>query len=216
MDEYVRSRRGVTRSEARAVANDIETEARRFTDSLFAQVAASEAFLDARRFAEANAAADRALALDPNSTEALILKGMIAIEEGKEGNKSRFADARAPLAKATRIDPQDPRPYIHYYESFRRAGEPIPETALIGLEQIFSVAASDADYRLTLARQLLTEGKGRPARNVLAPIAYRFHGDQKDNKLRPVIDLIQENRLPEALAKVDEMLKKAEEDAKKK
>lgn len=215
MDEYIRSRRGVNRKQARDVADDIESKARRYTDSLFAQLAASEAFLDARRFAEADAAADRALALDPQSTEALILKGMIAIEQGKEGDKARFAAARAPLAKATRLDPQDPRPFILYYESFSRAGDKVPEAAIVGLEQIFAQAAFDPSYRLILARQLLSEGKGKLARDVLAPVTYQFHGDQKENKLRAVVDLIQADKVPEARAKLEEILKKAEEDAKK-
>ncbi len=215
MGEYIRSKRGVTLKQARDVADDIESKARRYTDSLFAQLAASEAFLDARRFAEANAAADRALALDPNSTEALILKGMIAIEEGKAGDKTRFAAARPPLVKATRLDPEDPRPFIHYYESFRRSGEKVPESAIVGLEQIFSQAAFDSSYRLTLARQLLIEGKGKLAGDVLGPVTYNFHGDQKENKLRPVMDLIRANKVPEARAKLDEVIKKAEDEAKK-
>lgn len=215
MDEYIRSRRGVTRKQARDVADDIESKARRYTDSLFAQLAASEAFLDARRFAEADAAADRALAIDPQSTEGLILKGMIAIEQGKEGDKARFAAARVSLAKATRLDPQDPRPFILYYESFSKAGETVPEAAIVGLEQVFSQAAFDPNYRLTLARQLLIEGKGKLARDVLGPVTYQFHGDQKENKLRAVVDLIQANKVPEARAKLEEILKKAEEDAKK-
>jgi tetratricopeptide (TPR) repeat protein len=215
MSEYMRSRRGVNRKQARDVAADIEPEARRYSDNLFVQLAASEAFLDARRFDEADAAADRALAIDPESTDALILKGMIGIARGKAGDKARFAAARAPLAKATRIDPEDPRPFIHYYESFSKAGDAVPEAAVIGLEQVFRQAAFDRDYRLILARQLLIENNGQDARNVLAPIAYRFHGDQKDNKLRPVIDLIQADKVPEARAKLEEIFKKAEEDEKK-
>jgi hypothetical protein len=140
---------------------------------------------------------------------------MIAIERGKAGDKARFAAARAPLAKATRLDPEDPRPFILYYESFMNAGEKVPEVAIIGLEQIFPQAASDRDYRLILARQLLIDGQGANARDVLAPVAYRFHGDQRDNKLRPVIDLIKANKVPEARALLEEIFKKNEEEAKK-
>jgi tetratricopeptide (TPR) repeat protein len=215
MKDYMRSRRGVNRSQARDVANDIAPKVRRYPDSLLVQLAGSEAFLDARRFDEADAAADRALAIDPASTEALILKGMTAIKRGEAGDKARFAAARAPLAKATRLDPQDPRAFILYYESFSKAGEAVPEPAIIGLEQVFAQAASDPDYRLTVARQLLIDGQGADAREVLAPIAFRFHGNQKTNKLRSVIDLIEAKKVPEARAKLEEILKKAEEDAKK-
>lgn len=215
MGEFMRSKRGVNRKQARGVAGDIDSKARRYSDSLFVQLAASEAFLDARRFAEADAAADRALAIDPNSTDALIFKGMIAIEQGKDGDKARFAAARAPLLKATNLDPQDPRPLILYYESFRKAGEAAPEDAIVGLEQTFETAAFDAEYRMILARQLLIEGKGPLARNVLAPVAYSFHGDQEKNKLRAVVDLIKENKVPEARAKIDAIFKEAEDKEKK-
>jgi hypothetical protein len=215
MTEYMRTRRGVSRKQARDVAGDIEAKARRYPASLFVQLAATEAFLDARRLDEADATADRALAIDPNSTDALVFKGMIAMERGKAGDKSGFAAARAPLIKAARLDQQDPRPFILYYETFRRAGEAAPEAAVVGLEQIFAEAAFDPDYRLILARQLLIEGKGADAQIVLAPIVYRFHGNQKDNKLRPIIGLIQTNRLREALAQLDELFKKSDEDEKK-
>jgi tetratricopeptide (TPR) repeat protein len=211
----MRSRRGVGPKQARDVADEIAPKARRHPDSVFVQLAATEAFLDARRFDEADAAADRALALDPRSTDALVFKGMIAIQRGKAGDKARFAAARAPLAKATRIDSQDPRPYILYYESFRRAGEKVPESAVAGLEQIFKEAAFDSDYRLLLARQLLIEGEGAAAQDVLGPITYGFHGDQKHNKLRPVVDLIKAGKVPEARAKLDELFKEAEEEEKK-
>jgi tetratricopeptide (TPR) repeat protein len=215
MSEYMRSRRGVSKKTAPDVANDVGPKARRYLDNAFVQAAAAEAFLDARRFDEADAAADRALALDPNLVDALVLKGMIGIERGKAGDKPRFAAARAPLAKATRVDAQDPRAFILYYETFRNAGEPAPEAAAAGLEQVFPEAASDSEYRVILARQLLIDGKGNDARAVLAPIVYQFHGDQKDNKLRAVMDLIRANKVPEARAKLDEIINKAEADAKK-
>jgi tetratricopeptide (TPR) repeat protein len=214
--ERMRSQRGVDRHEARDVANDIEDDARRYTDSLFVQIEAAEAFCDARRFAEANAAADRALTLDPDSTEALIQKASIAIGQGENGDKAGFAAARPILIKATRLDPQDPRPYILYYRSFTKAGEAPPKDAVAGLKQTFGTAASDRDYRMLLARELLIEGDGPSARIVLLPIAYSFHGagDEKTT-LRPVIDLIEARKLSEARAKIDEIFSEAEKEKNK-
>lgn len=213
--EHMRSRRGVDKKTRGGVANDIAPKARRYPDSIFVQLAASEAFLDARRYDEADAAADRALAINAESTEALILKGMISLERAKAGDKTRFAAARAPLAKATRLDPQDPRPFILYYESYNKAGEKVPELAVTGLEQVFPQAAFDDGYRQIVARQLLIDGNGADARTVLAPIAYNFHGNQKNNKVRPILDLIAAGKLPEARAKLDEIFRKAEEETKK-
>lgn len=216
MREHMRSQRGVSRrSEAADVARDLEGPATKHRDNLFVQLAAAEAFLDAKRFAEADAAADRALALDPGSTDALILKGSIAIAQGKAGDPSRFAAARAPLRKAARADGDDPRAFILYYQSFDRAGERPPEDAIAGLESVFDHAASDSDYRTIVARQLLIEGKGPAAKTILAPITYEFHGNQEENKMRAVVDLIDAGKPAEALAKLDADLKEAEEEAEK-
>ena len=68
---------------------------------------------------------------------------------------------------------------------------------------------------MILARQLLSEGKGSLAKSILAPLAFSFHGDQKDNKVRPVIDLIDANKVQEAHAKIADVIKEAEEKAKK-
>lgn len=215
MGEYMRSRRGVDKKEALNVANDIAPKARLHANSAFVQLAASEAFLDARRYDEADAAADRALSLDADLTDALVLKGKIALERAKAGDKTRFAAARTPLAKATRLDPDDPRAFILYYESYNKAGVKAPELAVRGLEQVFPQAAFDRGYRLMVARQLLIDGNGPDAQSVLAPIAYNFHGNQKNNKVRPIIDLIKAGKVPEARTKMEEIFKKADEDAKK-
>lgn len=214
IDERMRSERGVDRDEARDVAHDIEDDARRYADSLFVQLEAAEAFLDAHRLAEADAAADRALALDPDSAEALTLKASVAIARGEGGDKAAFAAARPILIKAARADPQDPRPFILYYRSFMKAGETPPKDAVVGLKQTFPMAAYDSDYRMLLARELLIEGDGPSAKTVLAPIAYGFHADEDDSNLRPVIDLIEANKLSDARAKIEEIFRKAEEKKK--
>jgi hypothetical protein len=66
---------------------------------------------------------------------------------------------------------------------------------------------------MVLARQLLNENKGKLARQVLSPIAFNAHGDDDENKLRATVELIDEDKLDEARAKLAEQFKEAEDAA---
>lgn len=213
---YMRSKRGVDRKDAKEVASGIEAKAAEYPESLFVQLAAAEAFVDARRYDDADRAVDRALALDPNSSQAWLFKAksIMGRAEYEAKDMAMYSDARAPLAKATELDPQNPEPLILYYETYRRAGEAPSENAIIALESVFESAAFDAAYRMILARQLLIELKGPLAKTVLAPIAFSFHGDQENNKLGQVIDLIDEQKNEEARDKLIEIMDEAEQKAK--
>src|SRR3546814_9376165 len=66
--DHMRSQRGVDRREARDVASDMAGKDAAWPDSLPAQLWVSEAQIDARDWDAADAAADRALKLDPDSS----------------------------------------------------------------------------------------------------------------------------------------------------
>lgn len=207
---HMRSLRGVRPSEAKDVASDLAGKAAVFPDSLFVQLAVTEAQLDARNHDAADAAAERAIAIDPKSSTAQYWKGQIFLARG-EKDKAAFAKARPYFARARQLDPLDPRPAIGYYLSFYDAGEPIPEPALIALEEVFPYASYDNDYRLLLGRQLLDEQRGDVARMVLGPIAFGSHASDEENPLQTVVTLIDEKKLDEARAKMAEIFKKRED-----
>lgn len=222
MREYIRSQRGVDLKEAKDVARDLAGKGLAYPDSLKAQLIVAEAHLDAQNFDEAEAAAKRALALDPQSSFANFMMGSIFLARGDkaegDARKPLFAQARPWLAKAHKLDLKDPRPMIGYYMSYYEAGEPVPEEALIILEDAWNLASYDAGYRLILARQLLDEKKTDLARSVLSPIAFAAHGTEKENKIRATVDLIDEKKPDEARAKLAEIFKEAKDarDGKKK
>lgn len=207
---HMRSLRGVTPGQAKDVANDLAGKSGAFPDSLFVQLAVAEAELDARNYDAADAAADRAIAIDPKSSAAQYWKGQIFLARG-EKDKAAFAKARPYFARARQLDTLDPRPAIGYYLSFYQAGDPIPEPALIALEEVFPHASYDNDYRLLLGRQLLDEKKGDVARMVLGPIAFGSHASDEENPLQAIVALIDENKLDEARAKMAEIFKKRED-----
>jgi len=202
--------RGVTRSQAKSLIAELKPAAAASPADLTTQLLAAEAGLDAQDFAGASEAADRALAIKPDSVQALVFKARSMIE-APQGPPQRFATARALLAKARAIDPNDPTPLIETYNAWRKSGGPIPEEAAIALEDAFPMAAADDTYRLILTRQLLEEKRYPAARQVLAPLAFSFDGSDPDKNV-PGLALasLDANNPADALARIDRELKKRE------
>lgn len=204
--------RGVSRSQARSIDRELAPIAAAEPKNYTAQILSAEAALDARNFAVATASANRALALKPNSVDALVYKAR-ALFEAKEGDAARFAEARSLLDKAMTIDPEDPRPLIETYNAWRKSGAAIPEDGAIALEAAFPLAAHDRTYRIILTRHLLEQKRYPAARQVLAPLAFSYDGrDPKDDVAGIALASLDANKPEEALAKLNRELAKAESD----
>src|SRR5205085_4427557 len=201
----MRSKAGVTRSEAGGVAADARAVARRFPGSYLAHLELAEAEFDAEQYDAADAAVDRALALNPQSVEALLRKAQVGIERGKK-DKTYLAPARAFIAKARDLDPANPEPLFLNYMTYYHSGQPIPESAIIGLEHAYDNARQDTGLRLVLARQLLAEKKGPLARDILLPLGLNPHESKAQKTMRGIIELIDQKKVDEAYKKLaDEM-----------
>ena len=175
---------------------------RNIRNSYAVQLALAEAEIDLSDFepaslARAEAAADRALAIKPNSVDAMIYKGRAILERGKT-EKSQLATARTWFAKAYDEDPEHPAPLFYNYLTYYEAGGAIPESALIGLEKAYDFALFDPQIKLVLARQLLAEKKGQLARSILMPYAIAPHESKGSKKMREVVDLIEAQKVDEA------------------
>ena len=210
----IRSKAGVTKSEARGVAGDARGVARDYPNSLPVQLELAEADFDVDDYDGAEAAADRALQINPESVEALIDKGEILLERGKK-DKKYLPQARPYFAKAHDLDVQNPEPLFANYLTYFYEGGPIPESALIGLETAYQNARQDRGIRLVLGRQLLAERKGPLARDILVPLGLDPHQSKGQKDMHGVIELIDANKLDEAYTKLAALMKKAEDDAKK-
>jgi hypothetical protein len=212
----LRSKAGVLRSEAAGVAGDARDAAARYPNSYPVQLALSEAEFDAENLQAAEAAAGRAIQLRPDGIEGLIAKGRALVERGKEEkNKQLLAAARIPLAKAHDEDTRHPAPLLYNYLSYFYAGERIPESALIGLEQAYLAAPHYGDLRLILSRQLLSERKGELARDILLPLALNPHESKTQKNLHEVIDLIEAKKVAEAYTALAKEMARQEAEAKK-
>ena len=207
MRQQIQLARGVSKKDAPAIVRALEAVSQRYPDSALVWELLGKARFAAEDWAGADAALDRALAIDGNRIDSLIYRGGVTSSFAKKDPAA--AKARRPfLVRAARLDQRDPRPLIEYYYSYRATGESIPETAIIGLEDAFSTAAHDSGYRALLGMQLLSEGKGAAAKSVLLPISVALHGiAPKKNKIAEAIGLIDQGKTAEAYA-----LLKAEED----
>jgi tetratricopeptide (TPR) repeat protein len=219
MRSRIRLARGVTPKEAESILANLRSLGSWIETSLEAQLLIAEAALDSEKHGEALAAADKAIALDASSTSALVFKARALYEADETAGplpKDRFASARALLAKARRLDPLNPEPLIRYFETFSKSGETLTEQGRLALESAFPQAAHDNEYRLKLARFLLSADRLAEARTVLLPIAFSAHsGDPEKNPLTKVAQQLDAGDLAGAKAAMAEYDKKEEEEKAK-
>ena len=177
MPLLMRIRAGVAKTELRGVADELRALATRHPADAFVQATLAGIEMDAHNYAAAEAAADRALAADPRSIEAMIHKGRAIMERAAVDEKGKtFADARNWFQKANRLDTEDPEPLMHFFEaSIRDRGRP-SANALAALHYASDLAPQDHGLRLQSAYQYLQGGKLAEARRALVPIAFSPHG----------------------------------------
>ena len=209
----IRSKVGVTRKKAEDVAADARDVAAKYPTSFAVQLALTEAEFDAGHWDAAERAADAALAIQPDSVPALLFKGRIDLERGR--NDPRFyAIARTWLAKAHDAEPDYPSTLYYNYLTYLGAGGPIPENAVIGLEQAFLRAPYDADLRLAVVRQLLAEKNGSAAQRVLVPLVHSPHESKSAKALRDIYDQIRADKVDEAYRALASEIAKEEAERK--
>lgn len=214
MPIVMRSKVGVSHRTAGDVARDARSVAARYPNSFPVQLELAEAELDAENLDAAERAADAAIALKPDSAEALYFKGNIILAKAKKDPK-QYAVARSWFAKARDADPDHPGPLIGNFLSYSKAGGAIPETAAIGLEEAYRLAPYDGDLRITLAREEIAEKRLDVAKMLLVPLALEPNQSKMTRMLDEVVDQIEANNATGALAKMDAFLKKQEEEEKK-
>ena len=179
MDLRIRSKRGVDAKQARELVPLVRKAAAPYPNDVLARVTLAEAEYDARNFAEAEAAADRAIAADPKAVEALIYKGkalMGAAAGSGKRDAATWKEVRKWFLAANKVEPNDPEPLMLYYESVLAAGMRPTANAALGLEQALEFAPQDVNLRMMMAQQHLQDGKAAQARAALAPVAFAPHG----------------------------------------
>ena len=223
MPAYIASNRGVSATSAPQIAALARAAAARFPNDAFVQNEAAEAEYDvcstdrkadARCFAQAEAAADRAIALDPRSVHAMIYKGMaqeLAARRAKVTEPAKWAAIRRLYLAANKANPDAPEPLLLFYTSFNAAQQTPSASAEGGMLYTYQLAPYDPDVRLNAARVLLHQIKPAEARVALAPVAYNLD-DGHYVFAQKVLATLDKDGAAAALAEFS----KAEEEARKK
>ena len=176
----IKSQRGVTREMALELLPQLRTVSQRYPDDAGVLAALAEAEFDAGNDAEAIAAADRAIALDPSITGSYVQKGYALFRRAAaaEDPVAAYAEAMRPFTALNRIEPDHPLPLIYFYQSFILRGAEPTELARHALERASQLAPFDQDLTLLTSISLAQEGKIEIARDYALPVATSPHGGE--------------------------------------
>lgn len=200
MPVRVISKRGVGREEALEILQDARAVAARHPGDAAVLAALAEAEYDAGNDAEAIAAADAALALDPNQVNAYVQKGYALFRRaaGADDPVEAYREAVEPFIALNQLENDHPLPLIYFFRSFAESGREPPENAVLGLQRAAELAPFDLDLRLNLATLYLQNGQTGLARANFLPIAYNPHGGPRADGARAVIERIDAGMPPDS------------------
>lgn len=214
MKIHIRSTYGVNDRTAAGVAKDARKIAERFPNDAFVHMALAEAELDAENLPAADAAADRAIALNPNMVRALIFKGRTQLALAKEGSaKADWASIRRWFVKANKLDTENAEALMLFYDTFEAARQRPTKNAVDGLLYAVALAPQDDGLRLTAFRQLVADNRMAEAKQVFAPIAFDPHSSKKGQELNAkVLSAMAKEDSKAVLEILEEATKKAEDE----
>ena len=215
MDIYVQTTNGVARSDAAGLAATARRIAGRYPNDPFVQSTLAEAELAAENYAASEAAADRALAGNPNAIRALLSKGRAQMESAKAGAAEPvWKSIRGWFGKANRLDADNAEPLMLFYQSYGKQGIRPTPNSVSGLLYATALAPQDDKLRLMAVRQLLTDDRVADARKYFVPLAYQPHlADKWKDLYGGIMDAIGGGNRQGALTLIGKAEKLADEEA---
>lgn len=193
MPVILQSKAGVTQAEAAALFPEARRIASRHPNDAAVQAALAEAEFDAGNDDEAIAAAERALAIDPQQINACLQKGYALTRKVKDAELpyAAWKDVRSWWVKANKVENDHPIPLVQYYLSFVEPGEKPTKAAVDGLEWAMQLAPFDARVRWLVANQMIMDDRYADAANVLAPLAYSPHPGEHTDRARRLLEEVE-------------------------
>jgi tetratricopeptide (TPR) repeat protein len=186
----VRSRPGGDSEGAAAVLVDARKIASRYPGDAQVQAALAEAEFDAGNDDEAIAAANRAIAIDPQVENAYVQKGYALFRKAADADDQdrAYRDAMAPFQALNAIENDHPLPLIYYYRSYVARGQEPSDNARDALARASELAPFDFGLAFQTGAMFAAEGRPGLAIQVLKPVAANPHGGQMAEMARAFID----------------------------
>jgi tetratricopeptide (TPR) repeat protein len=202
MSVRIQSDVGVDENQAATVAAEARRIAGQYPNEAAVLTALAKAEFDAENYDAAIAAADRALALDPNQIKAIIQKGYALRQRADAAGapESAWKELRSHWIKANKIENDNPVPLVEFYQTYLRQGIAPTKNAIEGLEWAMTLAPFDSSIRWMAAQQMIQDERLADAVGTLIPLAYSPHpGEMTESARKLVADL--EGRIAAAGAK---------------
>lgn len=203
IDMRMISTRGVDEKTAAPLYARAARAAQAYPNDVAAQGWLAEMAYDAGQDDAAEAAADRALAADPRSTQALLYKARVRLRRAGSANNADpkiWREARSWIVKANRINNDDAAALELFYDSFAMESAKPSASAVAGLHRALELAPQDRGLRFKSVSQHLTDGQVAEAKRALRPLAFDPHAGSNNPAARLMTLLDQGQAGPAALA----------------
>jgi tetratricopeptide (TPR) repeat protein len=189
MPVMIESKVGVSPEEALELVPEAREVGARYRHDPAVLSALAEAEFDAGNDDAAIAAADAALAIDPNNINAHIQKGYALAHKVESGAlpKESWRDVRSQFIKANNVENDHPVPLVQFYLTYLKQGEHPTKNAIDGLEWAMQLAPFDASLRWLAAQQMVTDERYADAAQTLAPLAYSPHPGEHTEDARKLL-----------------------------
>jgi tetratricopeptide (TPR) repeat protein len=182
----MQSDRGVSPEKAAQVVIEARELAVKYPDEPEAQAALAEAEYDAENDEAAIAAADKALAVNPNHITALLQKGYALARIASETSASDpegWTRVRKHFLSINKIEADHPVPLLYYYLSFINQGMEPTQNAIDGLEWALQLAPADPNLRMITAQAEMNQKHYAQAIKTLSVLAFNTHNEGENPAL---------------------------------
>ncbi len=217
IDERMTSVRGVDRESGRKLYAKAAPVAARYPDDPIVQGWLAEMAFDAGEDAASLAAAEKALARDPRSVQALLYRGRVRLRQAQDAASKDpvvWNAARASIVAANRADPDDAEPLWWYWQSFAMQGIDPRSSAIEGLYRAQELAPQDESVRFAAAMVRLKAEELPEAKRLLRPLAYDPHAPADNPAARMVAALDAGRKGAEVIAVGEAAMKEMVEKAR--
>lgn len=188
--ERIALTRGVPDDRRAAVVAALEQALARDPDSPETWMLLARAHLNLRALDAAEAAADKALALNPAIGRAAMWKALAIagrLRDGKDGDPEKWKEVRRWIIQANKADPEDPVPLRENYRVYRLAGLAPSPVARQGLAKAFSLLPQNVGLRFEYVQSLVQDRQFDAADALLQPVANAPHGGETAAAARRMI-----------------------------